>query len=98
MLQPHQRAALIPSEPHVQWHQFLGSRFVASDTGFAIVVQGITQQSPEHADLNGLIEVSSSESLPVIFEFTGMLNLKTHEISIQQTHANISEWTSDGLA
>jgi len=84
MLLPHQRAALIPNDPGVTWPQFLGGRFVESDGSFAIVVQGVVQKSQAHCELNGLIEISSRGSLPVIFTFGGVLNLETREISIQQ--------------
>jgi hypothetical protein len=84
MLQPHQRAALIPNAPGVSWTQFLGARFVHSSGSFAVAVQSTVQKSQEHSDLKGLIEISSGGSLPVIFPFDGVLNLETREISIQQ--------------
>ncbi len=86
MLQPHQRAALIPNEPGVHWTQFLGARFAQSSGSFAVVVQSMLQMSQDHSDLKGMIEITSGGSLPVIFSFDGVLNLETREISIQQTH------------
>ena len=88
MLQPHQRAALIPNETGVSWTQFLGERFVhlGSSSAFAIVVQSIAQKSPGHADLKGLVELSSGPSLPVVFPFEGALNLETRECSLHQTN------------
>jgi hypothetical protein len=84
MLQPYQRAALIPNEPGVTWAHFLSTRFVQSDGSFALVMQGIVQKSQAHCDLVGLIEISSGGSLPVIFTFQGVLNLESREISIHQ--------------
>jgi len=46
----------------------------------------MVQKSLVHSDLKGLIELSSGASLPVIFQFDGVLNLETREISIQQAH------------
>jgi len=91
MIEPHQRAALIPNDPGVRWPHFLRARFTGPlshtkrDASLAIVVQAIAQQSQEHADLRGLVEVSSRSSLPVVFEFAGVLNPETREISIRQT-------------
>jgi hypothetical protein len=91
MIEPHQRAALIPNDPGASWTQFLRARFVGPlspagrDASLAIVVQTIVQQSQEHANLRGLVEVSSRSSLPVVFEFAGVLNLQTREVSIRQT-------------
>lgn len=90
MIEPHQRAALIPNDPGVSWPHFLSARFVGPlprsgrAATLAIVVQTIVQQSPEHASLRGLVEISSRSSLPVVFEFVGALNLETREISIRQ--------------
>ena len=92
MLQPHQRAAMMPNEPKVHWHQFLVSRYRSSDESLALVIQNVAQQSPHHADLKGQIEVSPAGSLPVIFEFAGVLNLETREVSVQQTQPAII-WT-----
>lgn len=86
MLQPHQRAALIPNDPGVSWPQFLGARFVQSSGSFGVVVQSIVQKSQAYCELKGLIEISSSDSLPVIFTFDGVLNLETREISVHQAH------------
>src|SRR5689334_1568458 len=92
MLQPHQRAALIPSEPVVPWHSFLKSRFVESlhsngtSASLAIVVQTIQQQSQILADIRGLVELSSGSSLPVVSAFVGQLNLESRELSIHQAH------------
>jgi len=94
MIQPHQRAALIPNDPGVSWLHFLTGRFVGSTArsaagpgaSLAIVVQAFAQQDLGNAGLRGLVEVSSRSSLPVVFEFTGALNLETREISIHQTH------------
>ncbi|MEP6668309.1 MAG: hypothetical protein ABJF10_04105 [Chthoniobacter sp.] len=85
MLQPHQRAAQIPNEPGVSWLAFLGGRFVEASGDFAVVVQRMAQ-SPTHSDLEGLIELSSGGSLPVVYAFTGVLKLEFREISLQQTH------------
>lgn len=90
MLESHQRAALFPNDPGVQWHHFLGGRFIgpsprtAKNTSLALVAQTIDQQSPIHATLRGLIELSSGGSLPIVTEFVGELNLETREISIHQ--------------
>jgi hypothetical protein len=90
MIQPHQRAALIPNDPRVSWTGFLGGRFVGAlptagrDASLAIVVQAFAHQGPEHAQLRGLVEVSSRSSLPVVFEFAAVLNLETREITIRQ--------------
>jgi hypothetical protein len=91
MIQPHQRAALIPNDPSVSWTGFLGGRFIGSltsagrEASLAIVVQAFAHQGPEHAHLRGLVEVSSRSSLPVVFEFAAVLNLETREISIRQS-------------
>jgi hypothetical protein len=91
MLQPQQRAALIPSEPGVPWHAFLKSRFVETrqssekSPSIAIVVQAIQQRSPILADIAGLVELSSGSALPVVSAFVGQLNLETREFSIRQS-------------
>jgi hypothetical protein len=91
MIEPHQRAALIPNDPGVSWTHFLTARFVGPlpqagrEVAMAIVSQAIMQQSQGHANLRGLVEVSSRSSLPVVFEFVGALNLETREITIHQT-------------
>jgi len=92
MIQPHQRAALIPNDPGMNWLQFLTGRFVGSTArsaagpgaSLAIVVQAFGQQDLGNAGLRGLVEVSLRSSLPVVFEFTGALNLETREITIRQ--------------
>jgi hypothetical protein len=92
MLEPHQRAALIPNEPGVHWHQFLGERFIgpaphiAKNMSFAIAVQAIEQQSQTIAVLRGLVELFAGSSLPVVAEFVAEVNLETREISIRQSH------------
>ena len=85
MLQPHQRAAQIPNEPGVSWLAFLGGRFAAADGTFAVLVQRMAQRG-HTSDLEGLIELSAGGSLPVVYPFTGALNLEFREISLQQTH------------
>ncbi|MDR3403119.1 MAG: hypothetical protein P4L99_11540 [Chthoniobacter sp.] len=94
MFQPHQRAALFPNEPGIHWTQFLGGRFVQLAAGgtFAVSIQNIVQKSQGHADLKGMIELSSGGSLPVVFACEGVLNLETREIAIQQTHPE-KRWT-----
>jgi len=90
MIKPHQRAALIPNGAGVSWSHFLRGRFVGplsqagSDASLAIVVESVVQQSQEHANLRGLVEVSSRSSLPVVFAFVGVLNPETREISVHQ--------------
>jgi hypothetical protein len=88
MLQPHQRAALIPNEQGVIWTRFLDSRFVqpVASGSFAVLIQSIVQKSNVDADLKGLLEISSGSSLPVVFAFDGGLNLEAREISIHQLH------------
>ena len=91
MIEPHQRATLIPNDPGVSWLHVLSARFVGpflqagKDASLAIVVQTITPQSLAHAHLRGIVEVSSRSSLPVVFEFAGVVNMETREISIHQT-------------
>jgi hypothetical protein len=91
MLEPHQRAALIPNESGVSWSHFLGGRFIGSSHpahkrgSMAIVVQAIEQQSHDHAELRGLLEHALGDSLPVVSEFTGAVNLETREIRIRET-------------
>ena len=83
---------MIPSEPGVPWHSFLKSRFVESlhptgkSASLAIVVQTIQQQSQILADIQGLVELSSGSSLPVVSDFVGQLNLESRELSIHQAH------------
>jgi hypothetical protein len=90
MLEPHQRAALIPNEAGQIWHHFLKGRFIGKfpragrDMSLAIMVQSIGQQDQIHASLHGLVELYSGESLPVVAEFRGELNLETREMALQQ--------------
>jgi hypothetical protein len=105
MFEPHQRAALIPIDPGVNWPQFLNAPFVQPRGSFAIVVQSSVQKSLEHSDLKGLIEISSAASLPVIFPFDAVLNLEAREISIQGStsteilgRSNLSKWAGDGAS
>jgi len=90
MLEPYERAALIPAEPGVPWHSFLKSRFVESSRtngkalSLAIVVQAVQQQSHVHADIVGLVELYSGSALPVVLGFVGQLNLENREFSIRQ--------------
>jgi hypothetical protein len=90
MLEPHKRAALIPNNPGVAWHEFLSDRFIESSPfagkRLAIVVHTIQQQSYEHAELRGLLEISSGSSLPVVSGFAGSLNLESREILLQQVN------------
>jgi hypothetical protein len=91
MLEPHQRAALIPIEPGVHWHHFLDGRFtgpaphIAKNTSLAVTVQTIEQPSQTNAVLRGLVELLAGSSLPVVSEFVAELNLETREISIRQS-------------
>jgi hypothetical protein len=89
MLEPHQRAALIPNEPHVHWHSFLRGRFIGSlperNKTLAIALQAVEQQSPVHAAMRGWVELSSGGALPVVSEFAGVLSLETREVSLRQT-------------
>ena len=59
--------------------------YSGKNSSLGIVVQSIEQQSQEHAEFRGLVEMSSGSSLPVVSEFVGVLNLETREIAIQQT-------------
>jgi len=83
MIEPHQRAALIPNSRGVLWHTFLRERFLG--TSFGILIQSIEQQTQEHADLHGLVEHSFGRSLPVVSDFSGALNIETREITIHET-------------
>ena len=83
MLEPHQRAALVPNAPEVRWLQFLRWRFLGASLGLAI--QAAEQQNPEHAELRGLLEHSNDGSLPVVSEFTGTLNIESREITVHET-------------
>jgi hypothetical protein len=91
MIEPHQRAALIPNDPGVSWSHFLTARFAGAfpqagrGATLAIVVQTVVPPIQGHAGVCGLVEVSSRSSLPVVYGFTGVLNLETREISIHQT-------------
>jgi len=88
MLEPHQRAAVIPNDPGVNWHSFIKSRFVdasGEDPSLAIVVLNVAQQDQTLANLRGLVELSLGGSLPVVSEFAGVVNLESREISIHQT-------------
>jgi hypothetical protein len=93
MLEPHKRAALIPNDVGVSWHHFLGGRYVGpfrqADKSLAIVARTIEQQTQEHAELRGLVEMASGSSLPLVFEFIGALNLETREIVIDQPHSGM---------
>jgi len=92
MLEPHSRAALIPSEPGIPWYSFLQSRFVqypppaAKIPAVAVVVQTIQQSSQILADIQGLVELSLGSSLPVVSAFVGQLNLESREFLIRQAH------------
>ena len=94
MLETHQRAAWFTNEPDVVWHHFLRSRFIGQlparegGAGFAVVVQTIEQQSESHAELRGCVEYFSGPSLPVVFEFVGILQIETRELSIQEAQPN----------
>ncbi len=94
MLETHQRAAWLTNEPDVVWHHFLRARFVGQlparegGAGFAVVVQTIAQQSESHAELRGSVEYFSDPSLPVVFEFVGVLQIETRELSIQEAQPN----------
>jgi hypothetical protein len=90
MLELHNRASLIPSEPGVSWHSFIKSRFVdplqhgRGTPSLAVVVHTAQPQSQTLAEIRGLMELSSGSSLPVVSEFVGLLNLESREISIRQ--------------
>ena len=90
MLENYQRAALMPNGANVTWHHFLSSRFVGElpgegDTFLALQVQRIIQQSATHAEIEGLIEYGSGESLPVVVEWNGTVDLETRDISIHES-------------
>jgi hypothetical protein len=94
MLEDHQRAAQIPNEPNVTWHQFLMARFVGglpegkAGAFLALAVQRITQQSATHAEIAGLLEYGSGASLPVVVECNGTIDLETRDISIHESTAD----------
>ena len=90
MLEPYQRAALIPNEPGMSWHHFMRGRFVdseipaAKDASLALVIQMMEQQGQTLAHIRGLVERSLGLSLQVVAEFVGQINLESRDISIHQ--------------
>jgi hypothetical protein len=94
MLALHKRAGWIANEPNVAWHHFLRSRFIGRVpdrdriASLAVVVHTIAQQSESDAVLRGIMERSWDASVPVVFEFTGLLHLDARELSIEELHPN----------
>lgn len=92
MLEDHERAARMPNEGNVTWHHFVRSRFAGQvsrkggGTFLAIDVQSVALVSYLDAELRGLLEYSTASALPVVFEFTGTLNLETRDVFIDSAH------------
>ena len=92
MLEDHERAARMPNETNVTWHHFVSSRFIgqasrkAGGTSLAIDIQSVALVSYLDAELRGLLEYSTTSALPVVFEFTGTLNLETRDVFINNAH------------
>ena len=87
MLELHKRAEWIKNAEGVTWQHFVRSRFVGRradrEASMAVVVQTATQQSESHAELRGILEYSTDQSLPVVFEFVASVDLHTRELSVQ---------------
>lgn len=96
MLETHQRAAWITNEPHLAWYHFLQARFAGrlptreGGTEIATAIHSLIQRSESHAELHGSMEYGSSIS-PVIYDFTGSLDLYSREIVIHEPHQNQPE-------
>jgi hypothetical protein len=102
MLEDHERAARMPNDGNVTWHQFVRSRFVGQPSSkpgspsLTIDVQTVRQESTSHAELHGLLEYSAASSLPVVFEFLGTLMLETREVLIDDAQGDKAERSYTG--
>lgn len=88
MLEDHERAAMMPNEGNITWHYFIRSRFIgremerAGRTSLTVDITTATLESHSHVAISGLLEYSTSSSLPVVFAFAGTVDLETREVRI----------------
>jgi hypothetical protein len=93
VLELHQRAAFLPTEPPLTWLHFLRARFLgelrergrASTVG--LTLQSAAQQSETTAEVRGLLEFSADGALPVVYDCAGSLNLATRELALEDAKA-----------
>lgn len=89
MLDLHQRAAFLPTEPPLTWLSFLQSRFVGElrERGqagtVALRIQSAQQQSETMAEVRGELEFASGGALPVVYGCAGLLNLASRELTLE---------------
>jgi hypothetical protein len=93
MLEPHQRAQWLTNNPGVTWQHFVRSRFIGPSperrgATLGVVVQNATQESEIHAELRGLLELSTSQSLPIVHEFVASIDLVTRDLSIEGSNGS----------
>ncbi|RYH52646.1 MAG: hypothetical protein EON54_14355 [Alcaligenaceae bacterium] len=92
MLEDHQRAAMMPNPDNVTWHHFVRSRFVCNKqnetnaTSLAIEIASASLESHSHASLSGLMELSANAALPVVYQFSGTLDLENREVRLDDGH------------
>ncbi len=102
MLEDYERAAMIPIDSDAPWHRFVRARFSGwlgngrDSRRFAVEVHGAAQQSGAHADLSGLLEYGGGAALPVIYEFTGTLDLETREVRFGDAGAGAADRSYTG--
>jgi hypothetical protein len=91
VLELHQRAAFLPTEPPLTWLHFVRARFLgelrerdrASTVG--LTLQSAVQQSETSAEVRGILEFSADGALPVVYDCAGSLNLATQELSLEDS-------------
>jgi hypothetical protein len=97
VLELHQRAAFLPTEPPLTWLHFIRARFLGElrDRGRAstvgLTLQSAVQQSETTAEVRGLLEFSADGALPVVYDCAGSLDLGSKELALQDSKSAVYE-------
>ncbi len=97
MLELHQRAAFLPTEPPLTWLHFIRARFLGElrergrTSTVGLTLQSAVQQSETTAEVRGLFEFSADGALPVVYDCVGSLNLATRELALEDSKATAYE-------
>lgn len=89
MLELHQRAAFLPTEPPLTWLHFIRARFLGElrergrTNTVGLTLQSAVQQSETTAEVRGFVEFSTDGALPVVYDCAGSLDLATRELALE---------------
>ena len=97
MLELHQRAAFLPTEPPLTWLNFVRARFLGEwrergrTSTVGLTMQSAVQQSEHTAEVRGILEFSADGALPVVYDCAGSLDLGSRELAIEDSKATSYE-------